>query len=1080
MLTLLLCRDQSQGTNAILSRISADIAAKKPNCILMVPELISHDMERRLCKTAGDTASRFAQVLSFSRLASRVAEEMGSCAEEFLDNGGRIVVMAAAARQVQSKLKAYAAMANKPEFLTELVDAIDEFKRCCIGPQELMAASAMLEGSFAQKLEELSLLMESYNALCAQGKRDPRDQMNWVLDQLEDCDFAQRHTFYIDGFPDFTRQHMAILEHLIRNAPNVTVCLTCDKPGSYALSFEKAGQTAQEILKLAKHAGVDTKIVHLQQDDGLLSRVREGIFEGKMPELELNSDVKLIRANSVHQACMAAAEQVRSIVRSGGRYRDVMVVCPDPASFRAQLRLVFRRCGIPLYLAGTEDVLTFGAMQTVINALDAALEDLDQRSVLRYLRSSMGPLGLEEADRMENYAIIWGISGKKWLQEWENHPDGLSGCWGSQAQAQLQELNSSRRMALEPLARLQEKLRCADRLHQQIDALYTFLLEIQFPQRLQAMAQELETDGDGRGAQICNQLWEILLCALEQLYDVLGSTVWKDEEFVRLLSLLLSQYDVGTIPPVLDAVTAGDVSAMRCHRAKHLIVLGANEGAFPGYSGSAGLLTDQERSALRQIGVPLTGGSLEGLQSEFAEIFGVLCGADQTVTMVCCDEPSFIYRRLQRAGAAETEPGEGLRFSAGDRVDAAAAVDDRQTARRLGIADAYDMVQQARAYELGAVAPANIMGLYGDQLLLSASQVDRQAECRLSYFLQYGLRAKERKEATVDPAEFGTYVHYVLEQTAREVMELGGFAHVDLEKTLQIAQHHSESYTAEHFGQLESQRMEYLFRRNIRELELVVRELWEELHDAQFEPSRFELNFAENGEMPAIQIPGAAMPAQLRGFVDRVDLLQQHGRNYVRVVDYKTGKKDFDYCDVFNGVGLQMLLYLFALEDGGDAVIGPKAIPAGVQYFPARVPYITAQSAADEAWEDQRKKQWVRKGLLLRDDDVLKAMDPTEKMDRLNCKHNKDGDLVGDVADRAQLGQLKQYVMALLRRMVDDIASGNVQPNPYTRGTSHNACTFCPYGSVCHREYVEGRRNYKTMTQEWFWEEIGKEVERHG
>jgi ATP-dependent helicase/nuclease subunit B len=311
-------------------------------------------------------------------------------------------------------------------------------------------------------------------------------------------------------------------------------------------------------------------------------------------------------------------------------------------------------------------------------------------------------------------------------------------------------------------------------------------------------------------------------------------------------------------------------------------------------------------------------------------------------------------------------------------------------------------------------------------------------------------------------------------------MQLGGFQQVDLEQTLEISDRHSKAYTAKHFSQLDSQRLEYLFRRNMQELELVVRELWAELHDAKFSPERFELSFAGDGEMPAIPISNAAIPAQLRGFVDRVDLWQQHGRNYVRVVDYKTGKKDFDYCDVFNGVGLQMLLYLFALEDGGDAITGQNAVPAGVQYFPARVPYISAQSAADESWEDQRKKQWLRKGLLLRDDDALKAMDPTEKMDRLNCKRNKDGELVGDVADRIQMKQLKQYVMALLRRMVDDIASGNVQPNPYTRGTTHDACTFCPYGSVCHKEYVTGRRNYKTMTQERFWDEIGKEVGKDG
>jgi ATP-dependent helicase/DNAse subunit B len=75
---------------------------------------------------------------------------------------------------------------------------------------------------------------------------------------------------------------------------------------------------------------------------------------------------------------------------------------------------------------------------------------------------------------------------------------------------------------------------------------------------------------------------------------------------------------------------------------------------------------------------------------------------------------------------------------------------------------------------------------------------------------------------------------------------------------------------------------------------------------------------------------------------------------------------------------------------------------------------------------------------------------------------------------------LKDYVMTLLGNMVDEIASGNVSPNPYTRGTSHNACTFCPYGTVCHKETVAGRRNYQRMEAQRFWEEIGKEGAANG
>ena len=172
-------------------------------------------MERRLCLTAGDTASRYAEVFSFTRLARRVADSVGASAMECLDNGGRVVAMAASARQLKSVLKAYASLETKPEFLSAMVDAVDEFKRCCINAQDLMEASKQTEGAFAQKLEELSLLLDTYDGLCQHGKRDPRDQMTWLLEQLTDGEYARKHVFYIDGFPDFTRQNYAILEQLM-------------------------------------------------------------------------------------------------------------------------------------------------------------------------------------------------------------------------------------------------------------------------------------------------------------------------------------------------------------------------------------------------------------------------------------------------------------------------------------------------------------------------------------------------------------------------------------------------------------------------------------------------------------------------------------------------------------------------------------------------------------------------------------------------------------------------------------------------------------------------------------------------
>ena len=1085
MLTLLLGTDWTANREEILRLIAHDVSQSKGGRVLIVPESISHDTERRLCRVAGDTTSRFAEVLSFSRLASRVADSVGDAAEQCLDNGGRVVAMASAARQLHSKLKAYASVETRPEFLTGLIDAVDEFKRCCITPADLHSAAARTEGSLAQKLEELALLLETYDSICSRGKRDPRDQMTWLLEELENSSFGQEHVFYIDGFPDFTRQHMAILEHLICEAAEVTISLNCDAANASGMAFQKAGQTALELIRCARNCGVEIDVRQIESRSDKLSLLRDKLFQGNINRILNDGSLLVYRTQTLHQECVAAAERIIELVHSGVRYRDISVVCADPVGYSSTIEMVFKRCHIPVYMSGTEDILGKSVITTVLSAMDTALGGFERQDVLHYLKSMLSPLDLGTCDKLEAYAVLWNINGNAWLRSWENHPDGLGQMWTEESRSVLDTLNSAREDALGPLIELKKDFQLAENLGQQVQALYKFLERIDLSGQLDAYAKQFDKQGDNRNAQILNQLWEILLTALEQLYDVLGQTVWDAETFTRLFKLLLSQYDVGTIPPVLDAVTVGPVSVMRCQQTKHLLVLGVAEGSMPGYGGSTGVLTDHERTALREMGVPLTGGSMDGLQAEFAEIYGVFCGAEESVTVSCSGEqPSFIYRRLSELAGGESTATCELGAALSDEKEACAYLarcGAAEAAQTIGLSEIYNRLCQQKNYELGNVAAENVQKLYGTKLNLSASQIDRQAECRLSYFLKYGLRAKEQKPATVDPAEFGTYVHAVLENTARKIEELGGFHKVSVEDTLQVARGYSEDYAKERFSQLDTQRLSYLFRRNSQELELIVRELWTELHNSKFKPIGFEVAFGGSGELPAIPVSGSTMEAQLRGFVDRVDSWNDGQNSYFRVVDYKTGKKDFDYCDILNGLGLQMLLYLFALEQEGEILLGNEATPAGVQYFPARAPLVTADGMlSEEEAAEAREKIWKRKGLLLSDEQVLDAMEPGEKPKRMPYTRKKDGTLSGDLADSEQFEMLKEYVFGLLGKMVDDIASGCVTPNPYTRGSSHNACTYCPYHAVCHEEMLDNRRNYKTVSAKQFWEDVKKEVSGRG
>lgn len=1082
MLRLLLGADWKENRKAIFRAIDEDVKAQRGGRVLMVPELISHEYERLLCELSGDSACRYAEVLSFTRLASRVFDAAGKRLHGCMDDGGRIIAMAAAVQQVQCRLKAYASVGTRPEFFTGLVEAVDEFKRCCISPAVLMEASGNTEGSLAQKLEELALIYESYNSVCSHGKLDPRDQMTLLLEELEDSEYAGERVFYIDSFPDFTMQHLAIIEHFICESACVTVSLNTDVVSSAAMAFEKAGETARTLLEIAKKHGIPVEIVNVPSGNHSLMQVCSGLFQGTVGPI--CKQLSLRASESVYHECVATAEHILKLVCDGARFRDISVVCADMATYKNTLQMVFERCSIPAYISGTEEILEKSVIATVLSAIDTAIGDFDQKDVLRYLKASLSPLSLALCDEIESYVILWGISGRMWLGEWTFHPDGLGLPFTGDAKTRLQRLNEARNVALEPLVALRKGLLCAKRVSEQVEALYTFFEQIQLPQHMAEMANRMEATGDYRSAQILSQLWDILIAAMEQIHDTLGEVAYDTDSFSRVFKLLLSQYSVGTIPHVLDTVMVGPVSAMRCQESDHLFVLGALEGALPSYSGSSGLLTDQERTWLRGIGVPLTGGALEGLQNEFSEIYGVFCGAKRSITVSYPGgQASFVYQRLQKA-ASDTEPMCGLGSALSNKSDAAAFLTQHgriDAAKTLGIEREYHGLQACCTHDLGTVTNANVHKLYGDKLKLSASQIDKYADCRLSYFVRYGLRAKEWKTVSVDPAEFGTYVHAVLEKTALEIMERGGFSDVPLEDTLLIAKRHSDAYVKERFSDLDTERLSYLFRRNSGELAMIVEELWDELRNSSFVPCFFELEFSDSGILPAIPVPGSTMDAQVRGFVDRVDVWDDEQASYVRVVDYKTGAKDFDYCDVFNGLGLQMLLYLFALENSEEILPNKQMNPAGVQYFPARAPMLSVEGYLDDDEASSvRTKEWKRKGLLLADEAVLQAMEPAEKPRRLPYTRKKDGTIHGDLASKEELGLLKEYVFRLLGKLVDEIASGCVTANPYTRGESHNACRYCPYGAVCHVMDVEGRRNFKKMSAEEFWEGVRREMSNHG
>jgi ATP-dependent helicase/nuclease subunit B len=317
------------------------------------------------------------------------------------------------------------------------------------------------------------------------------------------------------------------------------------------------------------------------------------------------------------------------------------------------------------------------------------------------------------------------------------------------------------------------------------------------------------------------------------------------------------------------------------------------------------------------------------------------------------------------------------------------------------------------------------------------------------------------------------------------VVNLGGISQCSDEQIEALTEDAIRRYIQEVLGGLEQQtpRFRYLFLRLQRTMKLVIQNVVEELRSSQFQPMFFELGFGWGKALPPVEVTQEDITLSVSGFVDRVDGWLKDGRLYLKVVDYKTGRKSFDFTDIWNGLGLQMLLYLFALEDHGKLLGQEEVIPVGVLYLPARDAVISGNRDMGDG-EKQRliDKELTRKGLILDEPTVLEAMEyPSEQGIRfLPIRVSaKTGKITGDALVTAeQLGRLKGHIQTILKEICIQMRQGEITADPYWRGPTQNACLYCDYSSACHFEEGVGddhRRWIPSIRNSEFWSYLNEQ-----
>ncbi len=1096
VLTLLYARAGQETRRELLERMGRSEARRR---LLIVPEQYSHESERDMCRVLGNGASGRCEVLSFTRLAGRVTDAAGGGAAPMLDGGGRMLLMYAALRQVADSLTVYRSPSRKPAFLTGLIATVDECKSYCVTPDALMRAGGELGGQQGNKWRDIGLIYAAYEELASHAAADPRSRLDRLAAQLRETRWGDGVEVFVHGFTDFTPQEEQVLTELACQG-ELTVALVCDRDEDASDIFEPARRTARRLSRNVRKQSVPVREERLERP-----KVRHPSLEflerhlfGPLPQPWQGecAAIRVCAADRRQEVEWTAAEILRLLRQEGCRCRDIAVCARQWDGYGDLVDSVFRQYGIPVFQSTMDDVLQKPVLALVTSALAAAAEDYPYEELFRYLKTDLTGISREERDLLENYALTWDIRGGTWIREkpWDMHPEGYGLPFREEQRELVERLDGLRRQVIAPLERLR---RDGDKTGRgRALALYRLLEDIDLPQRLTQRAAALEERGDLNGAAQYRQLWDILVGGLEQCALLLGDTVLELDEFSRLFSLVLSQYDVGAIPVSLDRVAVGEAPRMAHKEVKVLFFLGADGTAIPNCSPAPGLLSDQDRDALAGLEVELAPRQEDKLRREL------------TIAYETCALPTrrlYLSYAAQEAGGQEHTPcflwerlaalfphvppvwvDETACRLAASRPALELAGQERELAAALKgmdeMAHRVERLERAARWRRGALSPLAVRTLFGGVVPMSATRLDEYNSCHFKHFLRFGLDAKPRQRAKFRATNYGTFIHEVLEKVLGQAEEHGGIGALAGSEELRhsLAQAAIRRFEKEELAGLEgeSARFRCMFERMKQSALAITDSVVAELAASDFVPARFELGFGRGKELPPVEVDNG-VTLRLSGVVDRVDEWLHEGRRYLRVVDYKTGKKDFSFTDVEDGRGLQMLLYLFALNQSGHVFGREEVVPAGVLYVPARTLVVRGErTMSEEQVQKELSRLLRRKGLVLGEPEVLAAMEHTEGDYRFLPTDS------GAVVTAEQLELLDEYVTQTLHRAAGEMAAGNIDADPYWQDGEHNACRYCDYRAACHFEECCGdnARLRRGISGKEFWERMNrrKEGEEHG
>ncbi len=1071
---------------------------KGERSLLIVPEQQTLLAEAEMADLLPPSAPLTFEVTNFTRLANTASRALGGISGEYCDKTKRSLLMWRALTELSPILNSASGNVNE--------GLVDRYLNASASLDALGISAEMLsdaQGSehikderLRRKLSDLSAVHALYKRLMSEKYGSSENECSIMPEKLkEHPDYLRGVNIYIEGFISFTETQYALIEVLSERC-DITLLLYISKASGDSFEYTEVRNTLERLKSGAKKANTKVKIFteNSRNEDDVISLTADLIWRTNRGfdniSLQNSEKIRIFEADTPIDECDFIASDIKRRVMSGASFSDFAIVARDTKRYTGVLDTALLLADIPAFISSAKDVMSLEAVKLIFSAYSSLRSGYSRESVISYAKCTPCGISRDECDLFEYYAEKWQITGKAFAdgEDFTMNPDGYSTKWSTSAIERLEKINEIKDKLMTPLSDFAEAVKRARTVKEQAESLYRHLLAIDLPKKISDGAKALFSIGEVARAEETGRLWQIICTALDTVTEVTGDLPSDADSFSMQLKILFSGMGISKIPSYVDEVTVGSADMLRLYGKKHIYLIGMNAGEFPATVSDNAYFTEADKSALARAGLSLTP-DLEVRAARELYLFArAFTYAKDTVTLSytardakykphersdVIDKLIRIFDGLEVKKISELPAKERI-FSAKPALVSLSSLSRKESEaaeRALAKAGQLDLISilgESITNEALSLSPELADGKRDAPISLTQSRIDSFMNCPLSYFCRYTLSLTPEERAEFDARNIGTFIHAILENVFRYLSESDrDSGTLTREERAEITLKAAKKYVSE-LGEssLTSERTRIKLDRLVRASMPVVDGLCDEFAASKFKPKFFELAITrgkEDSPEPVTARSDGGKDIYIYGFIDRVDTYESGDDVYVRVVDYKTGKKIFSPDDPKEGKNLQMFLYLKSILDEKREEFteklgvkkGGRIIPAGVIYVKTSIGDVRVERPDDALALEAVKSAQKREGMVLDDEEIISAMG----LEYTPLYSAKTPDKIPEskrkfLFTEESLDGIFSDCTRIAGEVADGITEGNIKAIPRTHEGGMTYCESCEFKPICRKAVI--------------------------